>query len=632
MARPLLLGFLLFPLLLQAQGSAMPVFIGRSAGLLAPAVDGTGRTTVFGSSVKPDGTVAAVTDVYSVATDGSALRQLTRLAATSQYPPQGANSVTLAANAARAAYTVLVADSAGQTEQVRALDTASGSERTVAVDKEGCIQPLRADAALCPNCFFYCVSTPHLTSDGGKVLYSARRQQPFYTVNSDGSGPARLPVYSGALAPAPQRVISGNGLAVFTSAAPFGPTFAASATEVYAMNLDGSNIRAVTKFGSDASLYAMNATISADGTMIALESNRDPDTGRAGDKTHIYVVRSDGSGLRPLTFNVACLALNCPQPGGRSPSISGNGSLVAFLNGGRVFLARSDGSDTRPLAIFTSSEAQDPVISDDGSRVVFTVGPPNGSGGAIYSVKTDGTGLQAVYAPRSLNPNGVVAAVAGAQPSPGSLISAYGLNLAPEGLLAASGFPLPTTLGGVSLLVNGTPAPLLAVTPWQVNAQLPPETMEGPAAFQLRFADGTLGPAIAANVQTYSPAIFVLPSGITSVAAAFHGNTNVPADSAHPAKAGETLAIYGMGLGPVTPFVAAGQPAPSSPPAQTLAQPEVLIGNARAQVAFSGLTPGLAGVYQVNAVVPSGLKPGQYVIVWRIGGVSSSSFAGITVQ
>ena len=74
MARSLLLGFLLFPLLLQAQGSAMPVFIGRSAGLLAPAVDGAGRTTVFGSSVKPDGTVAAVTDVYSVATDGSALR------------------------------------------------------------------------------------------------------------------------------------------------------------------------------------------------------------------------------------------------------------------------------------------------------------------------------------------------------------------------------------------------------------------------------------------------------------------------------------------------------------------------------------------------------------------------------
>jgi len=272
------------------------------------------------------------------------------------------------------------------------------------------------------------------------------------------------------------------------------------------------------------------------------------------------------------------------------------------------------------------------VISDDGSRVVFTVGPPSGSGGAIYAVKTDGTAVQAVYAPRALNPNGVVAAVAGAQPSPGSLISAYGLNLAPEGLLAASGFPLPTTLGGVSLLVNGTPAPLLAVTPWQVNAQLPPETMEGPAAFQLRFADGTLGPAVAASVQTYSPAIFVLPSGITSVAAAFHGNTNVPADSAHPAKAGETLAIYGMGLGPVTPFVAAGQPAPSSPPAQTLAQPEVLIGNARAQVAFSGLTPGLAGVYQVNAVVPSGLKPGQYVIVWRIGGVSSSSFAAIAVQ
>ena len=605
---------LLWPIVLAAQSTG-PSFLGRPITMLPPAVDGSGQKVVFGSALTPEGAAFAVTDVYAVMTDGAGLRRLTRITGPA-FPPLGATDLSLIADGSRAAYTALLPTPSRFSEEVRVLDLSSGADRTVAVDKEGCIQPL------CPNCFLTCVNTPHLTPDGSGVLYSAPRQQPFYVANVDGTGVTRLPTYSGGLARGPQRVISSNGLVVFTSSAPAGPTFAASATDVYLMNLDGTNIQAVTHFGNDPSLFAWNAVISADGSTIAFESNRDPDSGKPGETLRVWVVHSDGAGLRPLTTGSE------PSTG---PSISADGELVGFVHKGQIYLASSGGASLQALTDFQMSAAQDPVISDDGSRVVFTIGPRNGGRGAIYVVDSDGKNLRPLYAPRALSQGSITGAAAGAAPSPGSLITAYGTNLAVDGLSTASGFPLPESLAGVSLLVNGRPAPMLAVTPWQVNAQLPPEIPEGPAAFQFRFADGTPSAPSAADVKSYAPAIFSSLPEDSCHAAALHIGTGVLADQDHPAAIGEAIEIYGIGLGPVDPFVPAGVAAPASPPAAA-SLPEVFIGGLPAEVLFAGLAPGLAGVYQVNAVVPSWLKPDAQFVEWRAGGVSSSGCTTIWVK
>lgn len=48
------------------------------------------------------------------------------------------------------------------------------------------------------------------------------------------------------------------------------------------------------------------------------------------------------------------------------------------------------------------------------------------------------------------------------------------------------------------------------------------------------------------------------------------------------------------------------------------------IGGKRAQVQFAGLTPGFAGLYQINAVVPAGVTPGNDVsLQLTIAGQSS---------
>lgn len=607
----LFLLLLLLAPLLRAQ-SSIPVFIGRPIVLLPPALDGSGQRVVFGAAVTPEGATFSTTDLYAVASDGSGLRRLTRLGGESR-PPQGASAVSVSTDGSRAVFTALLSSHG---EEVHVVDVATGADRTVAVDREGCVQPL------CPNCFFHCVNTPHLSPDGGKVLYSVRRQQPFYVVNADGSGLTRLPVFSGLLAPAPQRVISRNGLVVFTSSAPFGPTFAPSAADVYVVNLDGTDIRPVTKFGNDPSIFSFNATISADGGAIALESNRDPDSGAPGRSNRVWVVRTDGSGLRPLTTGSDASA---------APSISADGRVVAFVQRGQIWIARSDGTGLRALTSFQMSSAQDPVISDDGSRVVFTIGPRTNERGALYAVDADGSNLRAVYAPRVLSQGGVTGLIDSSAPSPGSLITAYGMNLAADTVTVATRFPLPESLAGLSLLVNGRPAPLLAVTPWQVNAQLPPEISAVPAAFQFRFADGAQPAAGAAEVKSLSPAIFFTSLGGACQAAVLHGGAGALVDQERPAEAGETLEIYGSGLGPTDPFVPAGMPAPLSPLARSL-MPDVLIGGRRAEVTFAGLTPGLAGVYQVNTVVPSELRPGRQSVVWRAGAITSSGCGAIWVK
>ncbi len=89
---------------------------------------------------------------------------------------------------------------------------------------------------------------------------------------------------------------------------------------------------------------------------------------------------------------------------------------------------------------------------------------------------------------------------------------------------------------------------------------------------------------------------------------------NQVVDASALASSGDTVVMYGTGLGAVTPAVPAGVPPPSSPPAQASGV-SVTIGGVAATVSFAGLSPGYAGLYQLNVVVPPGVTPGSQVPV-----------------
>ena len=598
----------LFALAFAAGAQNLPIRIGDPINLAPPGSSADGRAVVFAAAAGPDARPQKGANLY-LYTQGAAagaVRQLTYYAGDSNYT--GVTSVTYGGAGGFAAFTVLPTGQAG-VEEVHLMNLGTTVDRTLVTDKEGCIQPL------CVSCFRACVGPVHLNADATRVVYAAARQQPFYSVNADGSGLTRLPVYSGAMAPSPQRVISRNGLLVLVSAAPSGPTFAAAATDVYVLHLDGTGLEKVTRFG-DPDFYAANATLSADGTLIAFESNFSPSGPQSVPQ--IWIVRSDGSGLRRLSTGSAIAS---------NPSISGDGSVVTFLQSGQIKRVLTSG-DPAELALtgLSTSTPRDPVVSEDGTQVAFTLGPLFGGSAAVARISsTTTTQLRAftsVYAPRFLSENGVASATGYGSPSPGSLITAYGYNLAFDELTQARSFPLPAALGEVSLAVNGQQVPLVAVTPWQINAQLPQTLGAGPQTAQVQYTGGTSLPIVGFTAKAVSPAnfsfAFTRGNLFYQQAAAFHAGTVVAADLDHPAAAGEILEVYGAGLGRTDPLVPAGLASPS-PPARASQTPRVRIGGREATVVFAGLTPGLAGVYQVNVIVPSGLTSGVQSLAWLDG-------------
>ena len=567
----------------------LPVRIGPVIAFTDPATDASGRTIAFGSTVSPAGAISATIDVYAVVNGGSA-QNLSNL--TQGLSISGASAAGISTDGSTAVFTDVVENGA---EGVELVDLRTGSVRRLALDTNGCIRPL----ALCIACFYTCVTSPHISPDKSKVLYAVKRNQPFYTVNSDGSGLRQLAPTTGTLAPSPQRVISDTGQVVFTS------------TDVFLMNLDGSNIRNLTNFTeSSFTNSANNATISADGNTIVLESrfaNR-----VSFSSTQIWTVGADGSGLRQLTSG---------QDAATNPSLSADGSTVAFVQSGQIYTLHTGGASQRVAATgLKFSVAQSPAISDDGRRIAFLTGPLAGQLGAVYQVDADGSNLHPIYAPRAIAPGGVTSvASGGVAPSSGSLISIYGINLSIIDTLSnAEAFPLPKTLAGVSATANGSPLPLVTVSPWQINAQLPQSTPAVATSFQLAFTDGTKTPTAVATVARSGPAVFTypVPEGYLQ-AAAFHAGTGIPADANHPTSSGETLETYGVGLGTTDPAVEGGVASPSNPVAEAVVKPQVFIGGQQATVVFAGLIPELAGVYQVNAIVPA-LKPGRYQVSWSM--------------
>jgi uncharacterized protein (TIGR03437 family) len=115
-------------------------------------------------------------------------------------------------------------------------------------------------------------------------------------------------------------------------------------------------------------------------------------------------------------------------------------------------------------------------------------------------------------------------------------------------------------------------------------------------------------------------------------AAVFHAGTAIAVDDDHPAHAGEILEMYGTGIGSTDPVVPAGDPSPANSIAMAVIQPAVRIGTLGVQVLFAGLTPGLAGVGQINIVVPNGLAPGRYFVSLGGRGESLDAAASIAIQ
>ncbi|HLK66518.1 MAG TPA: hypothetical protein VKU19_23955 [Bryobacteraceae bacterium] len=219
--------------------------------------------------------------------------------------------------------------------------------------------------------------------------------------------------------------------------------------------------------------------------------------------------------------------------------------------------------------------------------------------------------------------------------SPGQLIVIYGSGMGPANLtqfqLNANGL-VPTTLAGTSVVVNGALAPILYTSATQVAAMVP-FGITGSSATVIVAYQGQSSAASTVQVAASSPGVFTANSSGTGPAAALNKGTTVN-DASHPANAGDTVTLYITGAGQTNPPGADGKPGGDGSAGNPISLPtlpvNVTIGGKGANVAFAGGAPGVvAGIVQVNFVVPTGLSAGPVPVIVQVGAASSQS--GVTI-
>ena len=225
-----------------------------------------------------------------------------------------------------------------------------------------------------------------------------------------------------------------------------------------------------------------------------------------------------------------------------------------------------------------------------------------------------------------VNVNGVVSAASfalTAVPSPGELVTIFGSRLA-NGFEEAGRLPLPSQLQGAVLSLAGRPLPLLYTTEGQVSAVIPYDIPQRTTHQLIARRGNRLSLPEPVTIAAGQPGIFTVAQNGRGQGIIYLYRTATEyylADRDNPARVGEVLVIYCTGLGPVDPPVLAGAAATSS---RTVNEVTVTIGGRTATVAYSGLTAGFTGLYQVNTSVPEGVLPGDEApVVLTVGGLSS---------
>lgn len=197
--------------------------------------------------------------------------------------------------------------------------------------------------------------------------------------------------------------------------------------------------------------------------------------------------------------------------------------------------------------------------------------------------------------------------------APGTFVTLFGSGFGSQNA-TTSAFPVKTTLAGVQVTVNGTFAPVYSVVGGAspLITAIVPYGVSGPTATFQVIVNGTKSNTVDVPLALTAPGVFSVPPNGISNGAIRHGDGTV-VDQDNPATRGESVAIYLGGLGAVNPALNDGEAAPADPNrlSKVTGPVNVFIGGQLVQnIAFAGLTPTLAGLYQLNVQVPVAIGSG----------------------
>ncbi len=223
--------------------------------------------------------------------------------------------------------------------------------------------------------------------------------------------------------------------------------------------------------------------------------------------------------------------------------------------------------------------------------------------------------------------------------SPGDIVSVFGSNLGPAApgvgmQLNASGTALTTSLGGTQVFFDSVAAALTYAGTGQINAVVPYEVAGNPTTqLTVAYQGGTSAP-VTLNVQAATPAVFSLDFTGQGNGAILNQDNSLNGKS-RPAARGSVVQIFLTGGGVTNPASTDGwitNQIGGLWPLLTAQPVTVTIGGVISpQINYSGGAPGaVAGLTQINAVVPDSVTPGSALpLVVGIGTWQSQS--GITI-
>ncbi|MBL8207953.1 MAG: hypothetical protein JNM09_27210 [Blastocatellia bacterium] len=316
--------------------------------------------------------------------------------------------------------------------------------------------------------------------------------------------------------------------------------------------------------------------------------NTPPKIVRWGEET------TDEMALAFIGFTLDSETLATSAPRLDEVSVDQSGNLVTrganLLPGADIEINGKRLRDTteKTAAELTSSEMWK-VYAAPGSPVNIAIINPDGARTANLNFTRPGTTQpsKAVSA-ASYNPDAPV--------TPDGIVSIFGANMA-TGNEGAQSFPLPTTLAGSTVRVNGMLASLFFVSKEQINFLLPPDTQPGTAIVEVISADGAItrcdlpvrstSPAIFTENQrgTDAPAADATPDGKT------YYRVGSPDGSTNPVMVGHYLQLYGTGFR-----------------AAAFDTVTVTLGGKEVPVLYAGKQPQFSGLDQLNVQVPTGLS------------------------
>jgi uncharacterized protein (TIGR03437 family) len=389
-----------------------------------------------------------------------------------------------------------------------------------------------------------------------------------------------------------------------------------SAGNLYIADSNNHRIRKITTAGIISTVAGSGVYgFSGDGgpaTEAALEYPDGVDVDKAGN---IYIVDTLNSRVRMVGAD------------GIIWTIAGNGRYGKTGDGGLATSAQL----RFPSAILMNASGSLYLADTQNNKIrLLTPYTDPGSGGTAPAIKAAGVVTAGEF--------GAFSSVA-----PGAWVEIHGTNLASRSRSWAdtdfSAGKAPTSLEGTRVTIDGLAAYIAYVSATQLNVQLPSTLTAGQKKLTVVNSAGTSA-AYTITVNStqpglYAPSLFSISGTQFAGAILADGATfalpvgAVQGASTRPVKAGETITLYGVGFGPVTPAIGAGEVVQALN--STEYPLEVFVGGARAAVTYAGLAPNAVGVYQINVVVPAVTAGGNLPLAFTLGGVSGTQKLSVAV-